>query len=119
MLTERVARIKKHAMPSYDMSRYGTRHDIPRLELASAVACRESLSCLVDQNGTHPPHGLGHQRHWIETNIECYWMELHELHVDEHCTGTGGECQPLSDRTERIRRMPVEAADATGGNHDA
>src|SRR6516164_7409814 len=101
------------------MSPHCTRHDIPRFKLASAVACHESLSCLVDQNGALPAHGLAHQRHRIETNVERCRMELNELHIGEHCTGTGGECQPLSDRTERIGRMPVEAADTTGRNHDA
>ena len=83
------------------------------------MPCHQTLSALVDQDCALAPHGLAHQRHRISADIQRGRMELDEFHVAEHGTGTSGKRQPLSDRGERIGRMPIEAADAAGRDDDA
>src|SRR5215831_3820336 len=118
MHAERLPGIEKYAMPVRNMLPHGARHNVPRLELAATLPRHDSLSDLVDESSAFPSHGFAHQRHRIKTNVERSRMELHEFHVGENCTGEGGQRQPLSDRAERIGRMTVEAADATGRNDD-
>ena len=109
---EGASRIEKHAPAIGDAGPDRARHHVARLELAAAVARHEPFAGVVDQDRAFAAHRLAHQRHRVEADIERGRVELHELHVGERRTGTGGERQSLSNRAERIGGVAVKPADA-------